>query len=366
MNDSDYAHLADRKDCAMTGLGNIRAIAFDVFGTLLRIHDPRDHWRQLLIAARRQHGLAMLDPRREPIENMDAFAAANCVRFQPRWQVALDAEIASIRMAPGAYEILADLRGAGYRVALASNLSPAYIPTVDRLLGDLVDIRCYSCAADVRAIKPEPAFFHALTERLGVAAADILMVGDSLASDIAGAAAAGMPALHLQSLIDDPGQNQIRNLFEVPMALGLVDNASRRSTRHSLSVDEHRARAQAQALAAMDMMDAVEAGRMLGLSSKNPFSDLRILEEQRALIRVQRGGSAWYPRAQFDRRRDRIFPVIQQLLKMQPSHMSHLRLACWLNCAHVDFGRAPAEMLGHDDDAVIAAFARAIEPETHG
>ena len=349
----------------MTLLGNIRAIAFDVFGTLLRIHDPRDHWRQLLTAARRQHGLAMLDPCRAPIETMAAFAAASGVRFQPEWQADLEAEIASIRMAPGAGETLADLRAAGYRIALASNLAPAYIPTVDRLLGDLTDIRCYSCAEDVQAIKPEPAFFHALTVKLGLAAADILMVGDSLASDIAGAAAAGMPALHLQPQLDNPGENQIRNLFEVPIALGLKGNASWRSPRHNLSAEEHRARAQAHALAAIDMVGAVEAGRILGVASENPISELQSFEAQQALLRVQRGGAAWYPLAQFDRRHGRIFPVIQRLKQMQPAHMSHLRLAYWLCRAHADFGRAPSEMLGQDDDAVIAAFARAIEPEMH-
>jgi|GEM_PF-2729624 len=350
----------------MSNIGHIRAIAFDVFGTLLRIHDPRNHWRQLLTAARRQRGVAILDPRREPIETMAAFAAASGVRFQPGWQADLEAEIASIRMAPGAGAILADLRAAEYRIALASNLAPAYIPTVDRLLGDLVDVRCYSCAADVQAVKPEPAFFRALTERLDLAAAHILMVGDSLASDIAGAAAAGMPALHLQPQIDDPGENQIRNLFEVPMALGQMGNASGLSRRHNLSAEEHRARTQAHALAAIDMVDAVEAGRILGLSSEIPISELQSLEAQQALIRMQRGGAAWYPVAQFDRRHGRIFPVIQRLKQMQPAYMSNLRLAYWLGRAHVDFGRAPSEMLGQDDDAVIAAFARAIAPETHG
>lgn len=350
----------------MTRFAYIRAIAFDVFGTLLHIHDPRDHWRQLLAAARHQHGIAMLDPRREPIETMDAFAAASGVRFQPGWQTDLEAEIASIRLAPGAREVIGNLRNAGCRIALASNLAPAYIPTVERLLGDLADIRCYSCAADVRASKPEPAFFQALLARVGLAAADVLMVGDSLASDIDGAAATGMPALHLRSQIADPRAHQIRNLFEVPIALGLMGNASWRNSRRHVSAEEHRARAQAHALAAIDMVDADEAGRILSLSFQNPTGHLQTLEEQQVLIRVQRGGAAWYPRAQFELHYGRIFPVIRRLVQMQPAHMSNLRLAYWLSCAHVDFGRAPAEMLGHDDNAVAAAFSRAIEPQTHG
>jgi len=42
--------------------------------------------------------------------------------------------------------------------------------------------------------KPAPAFFHAAAERLGVQSSEILMVGDDIESDIAGAQAAGMRA----------------------------------------------------------------------------------------------------------------------------------------------------------------------------
>jgi phospholysine phosphohistidine inorganic pyrophosphate phosphatase len=42
--------------------------------------------------------------------------------------------------------------------------------------------------------KPAAAFFHAAAERLGVAAGEILMVGDDIESDIAGAQSAGMQA----------------------------------------------------------------------------------------------------------------------------------------------------------------------------
>jgi len=42
--------------------------------------------------------------------------------------------------------------------------------------------------------KPAPAFFHAAAVRLGVPAREVLMVGDDIESDIAGAQAAGMQA----------------------------------------------------------------------------------------------------------------------------------------------------------------------------
>jgi HAD superfamily hydrolase (TIGR01458 family) len=42
--------------------------------------------------------------------------------------------------------------------------------------------------------KPAPAFFHAAAQRLGIASGEILMVGDDIESDIAGAQSAGMQA----------------------------------------------------------------------------------------------------------------------------------------------------------------------------
>ncbi len=42
--------------------------------------------------------------------------------------------------------------------------------------------------------KPAPAFFHAAAERLGVPSSEILMLGDDIESDIAGAQSAGMQA----------------------------------------------------------------------------------------------------------------------------------------------------------------------------
>ena len=44
-------------------------------------------------------------------------------------------------------------------------------------------------------IKPNPAFFRAMTEELGAEPSRCLMVGDSLGSDVAGANAAGMDCI---------------------------------------------------------------------------------------------------------------------------------------------------------------------------
>lgn len=204
----------------MTG-SNIRAVAFDCFGTLLRITEPSNPWHSLLSEARRQPGGRALDPRREPIPTIEAFAATCGIGFRPEWRRDLDRELASIEPMPEALAVLDRLRAAGFRLALASNLAPAYVEPALRLLGGLVDVTCFSCDPDVRAVKPERAFFAALQNRLGLPAEDILMVGDSLTSDVRGAGAAGMSALHLVPG-ENPGPGRIARLADVPAFAGLM------------------------------------------------------------------------------------------------------------------------------------------------
>lgn len=199
----------------------VRAVAFDCFGTLLRITTPTNPWRSLLAAARSTPGARLLDPRREPIPTIKLFAAACGVAFQPDWQRDLDIELISIEPMPEALAVIERLHRAGFRIALASNLAPAYVEPALRILDEFVDVTCFSCDPEVRAVKPEPAFFDALRTRIDVPAHEILMVGDSLTSDIAGAKAAEMSALHLVPEDNALSPGQINRLSDVLSVLGL-------------------------------------------------------------------------------------------------------------------------------------------------
>lgn len=56
-----------------------------------------------------------------------------------------------------------------------------------------LDLPCRITSEDVRSYKPRPEIFLAALDLLGLPAADVLHVGDSLTSDIAGATTLGMP-----------------------------------------------------------------------------------------------------------------------------------------------------------------------------
>lgn len=152
---------------------------------------------------------------------IEGFAAACGVEFRTEWRRELDIELASIEPMLGAHEVLHRLRKVGFRIALASNLAPAYVKPALRILDEFIDVTCFSCDPEVRAVKPEPAFFDALETQIGFPAHEILMVGDSLTSDIKGAKAAGMHALHLVPNGAVLGPGQISRLTDVLSVLDL-------------------------------------------------------------------------------------------------------------------------------------------------
>jgi HAD superfamily hydrolase (TIGR01549 family) len=72
-------------------------------------------------------------------------------------------------------------------------------------------------------VKPHPTIFQAALERLGVAAGEAVMVGDSPAEDVDGARAIGMRGI----LVDRNGrypevEERLTDLYALPAALGLV------------------------------------------------------------------------------------------------------------------------------------------------
>jgi putative hydrolase of the HAD superfamily len=97
------------------------------------------------------------------------------------------------RLLPGVVPALAALRRAELRLAVISNSEG----TIAALLAELGLTGQFDAVLDswVEGVsKPDPRIFALALERLGVAPADAIMVGDSPAADIAGAKAAGVRA----------------------------------------------------------------------------------------------------------------------------------------------------------------------------
>lgn len=109
-------------------------------------------------------------------------------------------------LVPGAVKTLCELRSAGIRTAIISDigLTPSSAlmqhPTVLEVL-DLVEVKTWS--DEVGRYKPDPYIFACTLERLGVEASEAVHVGDRLRTDVAGARGAGMMSCRFRGVFND-------------------------------------------------------------------------------------------------------------------------------------------------------------------
>ena len=96
---------------------------------------------------------------------------------------------------PPAWQLVRELRAAGYLTVLATNQHEERREWMRTALGydGLCDVDAYSCL--LGAAKPDPVYFRAALEMAGVGAGEALFVDDS-AENIAAAAALGLRTLH--------------------------------------------------------------------------------------------------------------------------------------------------------------------------
>lgn len=196
----------------------IRAVVFDLFGTLV-YELPRAEWdawldeaaavleadRDAFHAAWAATAVERQTGRLGGIEENLRTVAARAGAWPTDAQVteALEARAEMYRKwfvpRPGAEEVLAGLRAAGYRLAVVSMCAPD-TPAMWRAstFSGSVDIEVFSCEVALR--KPDAAIYLKATEGLGVEPAECLYVGDGSYRELSGAAAVGMRAV----LLDDP------------------------------------------------------------------------------------------------------------------------------------------------------------------
>jgi putative hydrolase of the HAD superfamily len=112
-------------------------------------------------------------------------------------------ELAKVRPLAGAASLLRRLNDAGLRTGLASNASSHYfvVECCRRLLfAEFLDPIVSSAA--VGWGKPDPRIFRAVLRPWGIPPDAVVMVGDSLTADVAGAAALGMRSILLTATLE--------------------------------------------------------------------------------------------------------------------------------------------------------------------
>jgi putative hydrolase of the HAD superfamily len=141
--------------------------------------------------------------------------ASECAtEIEQGWEVSENFELFE-----DALPVLDELRAAQLRIGLVSNgiRDLSEFVAHHRLDVDaVVDSRTHG------RVKPHPTIFQAALGRLGVGAADAVMVGDSLEEDIEGARALGMRAILIDREERHPDvEERLTDLYGLPAALGL-------------------------------------------------------------------------------------------------------------------------------------------------
>lgn len=183
----------------------IKAIIFDLYGTLVRIGQRVLHKsvpRLLGVDASKWMRLVREDLLTRRFEDR-----ADFVRFigeklgtgpgaEERLLAVVQEELASVEPYDGVFSLLAFLRRRGYSLGLLSNVSSIHKDPVSRLaMEPMFDATGYSC--DAGACKPEPRFYLDLCRRLGVEPEATLVVGDSLPNDVMAPRALGMRSVRV-------------------------------------------------------------------------------------------------------------------------------------------------------------------------
>jgi len=174
----------------------IQAICFDAFGTLVEITDKRRPFHALL-----RGGVTSITAEEVLTKPLNLREVAAEVRHElgeggvAELEADLQTECASVRLRPGIAEIWRSLRERGVRIGVCSNLALPYGAPLLDALPDTPDAVILSY--EVGLVKPDPAIFRLVWDRLGLQPAEILFVGDTPSADIEGPHAIGMSAMHI-------------------------------------------------------------------------------------------------------------------------------------------------------------------------
>lgn len=196
----------------------IKAVIFDLYGTLLRLAAaPTTHLTILRNAD--------VSDLRGAIERTMSFDLPTLRDFCRRLGVPtppdideldaeLDREINSVDLYPDVTPTLRALTDADVQIGMISNLATPYkTPFFTHSLDVAVHVSLFSC--DCGLLKPDPQIYGIALDRLGVSASDAIMVGDSLRCDVTGPSAVGIAGVHLARNGGSNADNAIESLDQI-------------------------------------------------------------------------------------------------------------------------------------------------------
>jgi HAD superfamily hydrolase (TIGR01549 family) len=168
----------------------VKAVIFDVFGTLLRAVDPHGPYFKLSkLLPTHSH----LVKRHEMMTTAKSFAAyveeAGGSPEMAALKSDLATELAGINLFDDVSAYLDALKWRGYKIAVCSNLAFDYGKKVRELIPE-ADYHFLSY--EIGLVKPDPAIYAHVASSLSLGPEECLFAGDSERSDVKGPQQAGM------------------------------------------------------------------------------------------------------------------------------------------------------------------------------
>lgn len=179
-------------------MNDIQMVAFDLFGTLLKVGNGNNPYRRILEWAR-NNGRVPTPQDARTIMCMDAapeevFAKMSIFPSSAMMQTfneGLEADLKSITLFDETMRVLEQLTEQGILISICSNLAKPYASALQHFR-EINYIACLSF--EVGAIKPEVEIYQHLLDKSSMDKGDILFVGDSLVADYLGPTKFGFKA----------------------------------------------------------------------------------------------------------------------------------------------------------------------------
>jgi HAD superfamily hydrolase (TIGR01549 family) len=166
-------------------------IAFDVFGTLIKMNRTLNPYARLLKAGHADQRRDFMTQNKSIQQFCEELGLGH---MTPTIERELQAELSALSLFDDVQATLQRLRRDGKRIALCSNLAHAYGDCVKALIPGM---DAYIFSYEVGAKKPEPAIYQHVCDALQCKARDVTFIGDSPRADVEGPKAFGMKSKHL-------------------------------------------------------------------------------------------------------------------------------------------------------------------------
>ena len=193
----------------------VKAVLFDLYGTLVRLQRDRVPYMQLY----RKVGFKNLLRESMTVESPTLIELCSLLDVKPTDDIAdlqsdLEADIQSAVTFTNALSTLNKLKEKHLRIAVISNLATPYKSVYYNLgLDQLVDFSVFSC--EIGVTKPDPRIYEAALSLLEVDGKDTIMIGDSMQSDVIGPSACGIKGILIDRSKNNSNENVISTLKDV-------------------------------------------------------------------------------------------------------------------------------------------------------